>query len=615
LDTAAQQLGMAAAVPACTLPTSAQTIKLRLLVISADGNEADLPAIKQALDFLGTPYDVYIASATPGGLTQSRLANGTLANYQGVILATGSLGYQSPSGWASALSAQEWNNLWSYSSTFCTRILSWYTYPTPDYGFNWPTGATGNPVAVTYTTGTTGGQGIFGGYATTTAPLTVQNAYVYQATPLADGNSTPLLKDASGNALAVLHTYATGRKSLALSFDSNASLVHTLALSYGLVNWVTQGTFLGERHIYLGGQVDDMYINDDHWLPSTACGTPIDQTGAEYRITGPDFKAVLNWQNAKQALPVTAGLRLSIAFNGEGSQPGYATPDTLTPEISADEFDFNWLSHTYDHPYLDGVTYAFAAAEIQQNNDVSNSIGFENNSAASMVTPSVSGLTTANFLQAAYDLGIRNLVTDTSVAGYNNPTPNAGIYNSYQPSILMLPRHPVNLYYNVAAPADWLAEDNCLYPAGANGHVATYQQLLDRESSVMLTYLLKGDIDPVMFHQTNMAAYDGTHTLLTDLLDATLAKYNALFTLPILSPKMDALGQLTRNRMQYNQSGAAALITRATTGLWTSITVSTQQAATVPVTGLNSTGAEIYGGQKIAHLALLAGGSATYPLP
>ena len=48
-------------------------------------------------------------------------------------------------------------------------------------------------------------------------------------------------------------------------------------------------------------------------------------------------------------------------------------------------------------------------------------------------------------------------------------------------------------------------------PTGTFGHVDTVDQLLDRESSVLLSYLAKGDIDPIMFHQPNMASYSGTN--------------------------------------------------------------------------------------------------------
>src|SRR5262249_40835843 len=158
---------------------------------------------------------------------------------------------------------------------------------------------------------------------------------------------------------------------------------------------------------------------------------------------------------------------------------------------------------------------------LTKNNQLANQMNLANYTKTTLVTPNVSGLTSATALQGMVNAGVKYIVTNTSIAGYGNPSPNAGITNPLQPSILMIPRHPTNLYFNVSTPEEWLAEDNCLYPAGAYGHVDTYQQLLDRESNMMLTYLLKGDIDPLMFHQPNMRAYDGTHTLLGDLLDAT----------------------------------------------------------------------------------------------
>src|SRR5215469_7124201 len=129
------------------------TIDLKVLVISSDGNEADLPAITQALDYLGTPYTVYVASNTPGGLTPDMLSTGCHGYYEGVILTNGSLAYTTDGGhtWVSALSQQEWTNLWSYEATMGVRELSWYTYPTPDFGYQSLTAAVNTsavPIAV-----------------------------------------------------------------------------------------------------------------------------------------------------------------------------------------------------------------------------------------------------------------------------------------------------------------------------------------------------------------------------------------------------------------------------------------------------------------------------------
>jgi hypothetical protein len=45
-----------------------------------------------------------------------------------------------------------------------------------------------------------------------------------------------------------------------------------------------------------------------------------------------------------------------------------------------------------------------------------------------------------------------------------------------------------------------------------------------------------------------------------------------------------------------------------------SITITAQKAASVPVTGLNTTGSEVYGGQHISYVNLVAGQSVTLPL-
>ena len=121
--------------------------------------------------------------------------------------------------------------------------------------------------------------------------------------------------------------------------------------------------------------------------------------------------------------------------------------------------------------------------------------------------------------------------------------------------------------------------------------------------------MLKGENDPWMFHQPNLRAYDGTHSLLSDLLDRTLAKYNAIYNLPILSPTMDNLGQTVASRMQYNAAGVSATIQPGK-----SITLTAQNAVTVPVTGLGGNNAETYGGQTIAYITLRAGQSVTLPL-
>ena len=101
------------------------TVDMKILVIAADGNEACLPAIQQTLDYLGTPYSVYIAAKTPGGLTPDRLSNGEHGYYQGIILTTGQLVYATDASSVSALTPQEWADLRSYEARLGIREVNW----------------------------------------------------------------------------------------------------------------------------------------------------------------------------------------------------------------------------------------------------------------------------------------------------------------------------------------------------------------------------------------------------------------------------------------------------------------------------------------------------------
>ncbi len=604
--------GMLPSVPATT--SSDTVIDARLLLIAASKDEETLHAMQRVLDFLGTPYTVWIVSQQPGTLTSARLSSGNHGFYQGVMLTTGGLGAPSDveASRGSMLSLIEWQVLRSYEAAFHIRQATWFTYPTVDYGFGKAT-ETGSPPSAPALTAA--GQQVFA-YLKPTFQLTFHGMHSFLALPASDA-TTPLIVDTSGNALAAIHTYPDGHENLALTFEQSPDLLYSIELSYGIIDWVTRGFFLGERHVYLNPQVDDMFIASDIWMPGRPCSASEVNTGETYRLTGDDLQAVIDWQQAKHQQSETAQLRMELVFNGAGTT-GIFSRDTLTPVAKADQGEFAWVNHTLDHLKLNHVTYAQARMEIEQNNLVAaaDQLALTTYNPANMVTPEVSGLANPEFLKAAYDTGVRYLVSDTSETGYDNPSLNVGIYNQYQPAILMIPRHGSNLGFNVSTPEQWVAAYNCLNAAdlraqGVQGPIErlNYQQILDSESDQLLSYLLNGDIDPLMFHQANLRAYDGVHTLLGDLIDATMAKYTRDFNLPVLSLPMNEIGRRMANRMQYNDADVSATIVPGR-----SITLRAEHAAIVPVTGLWTSGAEQYGGQYISHILLAAGQQITLPL-
>jgi hypothetical protein len=114
-----------------------------------------------------------------------------------------------------------------------------------------------------------------------------------------------------------------------------------------------------------------------------------------------------------------------------------------------------------------------------------------------------------------------------------------------------------------------------------------------------------------MFHQPNTGAYDGVHSLMGDLINATLAKYSNMYTLPIVGLAEHNIGLGMAQRMAYNASGVRATLTPCQ-----SITLSASGPARIPITGLNfGADKEVYGGQNISYITLAANQSVTLPAP
>ena len=136
--------------------------------------------------------------------------------------------------------------------------------------------------------------------------------------------------------------------------------------------------------------------------------------------------------------PQFAALQLAWCANGQGSQsmPG----DPLTAKAIALGSTFSYINHSWDHPILDGLTYADVLTEFTRNDAYLKSLGLPLYATANTVTPSISGLASADAMRAIYDSGIRQIVSDTSVMGQDNPSPNAGMPNALQPGVLEIPR-------------------------------------------------------------------------------------------------------------------------------------------------------------------------------
>ena len=590
-------VGLAVSLLAVQSQASAFTgapVSMQLLVVSQDGTEPSLPLIEQNLNAIGTPYTVYIESQTPGGLTPAYLSNGSVGNFQGVILTTNQI----------QLSAAETTALQSYESRFGVREVIWYAIPSADLGykpFAWGGDTSGNPIALKFA-GTS--SSIFN-YVKRDNGVSVNWVVAFSAKIANDGTNTALLKDAAGYTYANIHNTSDGRQILSLTFDSRYYLPQYQTLAYGLINWVSGGIFLGQRHVYMCPQIDDILNPQGVWGNGDVNG------GGTFRMSGNDFNLISAWQAQVRTQPTTKNLRLTWAFVAGGANPAFwdsGTSDSLLTAIKQGQADFNWVNHTYDHIGFDGASYDFTYYEIFGGYPVPGIKKFTHFSRENLVTPGTSGLTTPDAMQAAWDAGVRYIAMEPQMDGLPLPVFNGGAYNPSQPGMLMMPRYSGGPYYAVTTPAQWEDEYNYIvYPDGSS-HTAE-ADILNTETDRLVGCMLLGDCNLWYYHQNNCLAYDGTNSLLTDTLNGVLAKYNSYYTLPVVCPTMDELGGQMANRQAYDNSGVTGTLVPGQ-----SITVSVVNGAPIPVTGLQASGAENYGGQPISTVNLNAGGSVTLPV-
>lgn len=624
--------------------TPTQPRDMRLLVVAATGTEPGFAALKFFLDHVGIPYRAVIRANEPlPALTT--LGKG---NFQGIILATGNLGLCDPT-CRSALTAAEWLALDTYTRDYGVRTVAYYTYPEARYGMTALGGFSTDaaPAAMTFT----GASANVFRTINRANKLNLRYAYYYAAqTVAAPGEVTTPLLTINNQTVGVLHTKADGREYMALNFDNNPYTIHSMALSFDILNWVTKGIFIGAKKSYFSPQNDDHFLPNDLFVFGVAACMPSGFTNEPTydpadacpsdRMDPDDMKTIVDWQNTWNKKAQFSKFKITMAFNGAGASSLYggleAARDTLTSETIRYRNEFFWVNHTYDHENLDcfnpapnsgictPVTYNQALDEIRLNVQVALRMGLPLDTTA-MVTPGISGLNRTSFLSAASAMGLRYLAGDLSRPEGQPASPNTGIRSALQPNILIVPRRATNIFYNaksgsVGAVGSEPDEYNYFYGPGgvfrlANGAPffssnQSWAQIVDSESNALLNYMLRGELYPVMFHQSNFIRFAGSAMLFTDVVDAAFKKFSDITTMPVFSLSHSDTGRAMERRMAFNQANVTGTLYPGSR-----IEIRATGSATAPVTGICKTGCETYGGLSVSSIPVNATGVATITLP
>ena len=321
-----------------------KTLDLKVLVISTGPANVDpgLDLMDDLLNEVGVPYDVLDSSTDV--LTPGRLSSGDQGFYNGVILTNSELFL--PDGSGSGFNFLEWDVLHQFERDFGVResVLSGFPATNPGLGLDY--GMTdiiaGNNFQGIWQA-PAGGTEIFE-YVNEANPLPITDFafagrpfVIYAGEPRETGigpHVQPLLNwqdDLSKTFVSYLR-YDDGREVL-LSTISNAwFLIHSQVLAYEFLNFATKGVFIGSREVYLESHVDDLFLENELWEPTTNT-TDLSRT---FRMDGAAVQNTRASVDALRAEHSSAGqFKVDFAFNGSGAVPTFrARPDALLGSVA-----------------------------------------------------------------------------------------------------------------------------------------------------------------------------------------------------------------------------------------------------------------------------------------
>jgi hypothetical protein len=318
---------------------------------------------------------------------------------------------------------------------------------------------------------------------------------------------------------------------------------------------------------------------------------------------------------------VTGGGELEQTFTDDGTEA--TTPETFTtPPTAENAVEQPWEQNPYFIPALEaaGITTVGADASKPYPNPPTASFG-------------VTGTGASAYVSGATYTGTEYAAGQTFVDG----------------TAQVVPRHPINIFYNNSTEEQAVSEYNSIYLSTADGGgctgsdclttPATFADIVGSVDSGMFTNILSNDPEPTYVHQTNIMGEppatipstppDTPDTtgdgLLYSVLDPLLAEYKAdinYSTTPWVQLTEGAIGDVLADQSAWStiQSASSPAVTASVTNGVVTISNSGTTAAEVPVTmppGTEESGAafgESYGGTLSDWVSVPAGGSITLDL-
>ncbi|MEU7032480.1 hypothetical protein ABZ958_02170 [Streptomyces sp. NPDC046237] len=622
---------VAAALLATVVPSAGASAatppvpRIDLAVLVVDDGGGAVEAITAELRSTGVPYRRVDLADSGRPVIDAAFLSDTVsgrprAKYQGVVLP-----HESAFGPDSAEQAA----LVAYEKTFGVPQVDAYTWAHPGVGLDYTSdGGFSGPLDGASAAVTAVGKA--GPFRYLDGPVTfedndpsISESYGYAGRPREGFTSLLDIPVDGGGRASLIGEYAhDGRRELVVTFAYNQYQRQFRALSRGIVAWLTQGVHLGQNRNYFSVHVDDVFAPDARWDTVRDC-TPgdFDCPGGDgeagenpIRMTAADATYAAAWQKS-------AGFTLDMVYNGgQGEQwkTEHGGTDPLAARLIADRAQYRWINHTYTHPFLGCVqdnstvpwqcaknatgatlwtSRSAIAGQIRDNHNwaVAKGISVDR---TELVTGEHSGLKTApqqpvdnpNLAGALSDNGVKWIASDNSREPQQRPVGAAKT----------VPRHPMNVYYNVGTAAEMADEYNWVYTSRADGGSGICESnpastclpapldtatgyathIVPQEARTALSHVVANDPRPHYVHQSNLAE----DRILYPVLDRVLADYRGLFAdnTPLVTPRQRDVGTELDRRAAWDRALAAGQVTAYRIGA--TVTVKAPSGVTAPVT-------------------------------
>lgn len=539
-------------------PVDSKPISSNILVIAKDNATAS--DATSGLNAYGVPFTALLVPQD--GIQLPELSGSEGGNFGGIFITSEvSYDYGQEHGFQSALTPDQWNQLYAYQLEYGVRLVHQDVYPGDKFGVT-PVGqgCCANDVEQLVsisdtsefpTAGLKIGEGV-----------TTKGLYHYPATITNATNTKEIAQFAENDVITTKTTAAVinnfdGRQQMAFFISSNTTWSQTSTyLQHAWINWITRGTHAGQRRVTLNTQIDDMFLESDIY----------NSPGTVYRITPADMEGIVEWlPSIKAKMNPGSDYFIEVGHNGNGNIEASSMtvegesicngggieydspPDTdmefkkpqgtgtdlwpvrttayiwsstctnldelllwWTDEANRDKFAH--VSHTFTHLELNNATYADASKEIFYNQVWLQKVGISSAkkyTSQGIIPPAITGLHNGDALKAWWENGVRNCVGDNTRSVLVNKENSMWPYFTTAEhdgfaGMQVNPRWATRIYYNCNSPKctvdEWIETSHGTGDYG-NGE---FDDLLAAEKDDTMVRLLGLSHSPYMFHQANL---------------------------------------------------------------------------------------------------------------